>query len=499
MKHNKLFRLLAALLACIVCVAVPMISVAAEEADEPNRALVITNNGDDNPLVRMEALPFNFGFNGGDYHLVAQMNVSDLEAIDSELPANVQLVVKYGCYDSQGKVQTPREVVVLAEFTADTDGWVNLTNADGSHLVIKDFEDDVAIEFVMNNCTGVAMLGDLIIADNTDEIVYSLANDSCFRGISYIRANISNDAEWLWRVAYDVTKASVTVLNNVIYDYTPNHVLTLNIPAVGDDDIWPQGNAYMILDFGTAGATMFPAANGPYTLRGMMKVENFADNDKYPDRLAEFSIGNEHYTGNTFGWVPIRHANGTSYTFNGESGWWDRLMFSWGATGQLSIADLQILDKEGNVVYSFATDASLSEGQIPFWTTQAPYYFWAWDGVSNTNTTKGWYEFSVADEMTTHTAADYELIVVDEEYVPFTPEEESSSAPEDESSSTPEDESSSTPEEESSSVVEEESSSVIEEEPSSEPSPDTGVTGGAALLTALLASAAAALCCKKKD
>ena len=80
-----------------------------------------------------------------------------------------------------------------------------------------------------------------------------------------------------------------------------------------------------------------------------------------------------------------------------------------------------MLDKNGNVVYSFETDTDLVDGNnytahtSPTTTGgKAGLYLWA-----SAFTTKFTYRYSVADTLTTHTPDDYKIRTFDETYTPY--------------------------------------------------------------------------------
>ncbi|MHB8962168.1 MAG: LPXTG cell wall anchor domain-containing protein [Saccharofermentanales bacterium] len=420
MKKKSFAKFLTVILAIIVLAMMAVPSVMAEEVTLPNRSITIHNTDDAAPLIRFDALDFHLGSNGGPYHFLAKVNVTGFAKVDSEADAAFKLVVKYGNWTEEGAFKLPDSQEVLASITADTAGWINLTNEDGSHIELDAIgaDSDIMLEFVMENCSGTAAIGDMIIADSEDEIVYSLANDPHFTGISVFNRKFNNSADFLWEPAFTSASTHISVENLETYDYTPNYVLTMDIPTKQAEEI-TQGNAYAIVDFGDGSGTIFPTAKGPFTFRGMMKAEDIAPNVDFPDRavLASFSVsgnGIQSYDGDTGGWIPLLQPDGTPIVKQAGSGWYSALMVSWGCTGKMAVADLEILDKDGNVVYSFATDTNLVEGIIPWRTSVSIFHLWAWDF----NTT-GSYIYSIADSLTTHTAEDYMLKTVEETYEPY--------------------------------------------------------------------------------
>ncbi len=175
----------------------------------------------------------------------------------------------------------------------------------------------------------------------------------------------------------------------------------------------------------------------------MVKVEDFAKNTSQlnaeaiargqnPAFLMGTPFGRYHgLTGNTDGWVPFLKGDGTPFTFTydevagaGKSGWYAQFWCSWGATGKYSLADFEVLDKDGNVVYSFAGDTSLTNGYSAkpgVSPTAEGVYLWANDYVGVSNDTRIDYRYSIAETLTDHTADDYKIRTFDETYTPMSP------------------------------------------------------------------------------
>lgn len=458
MKWRRMKRTLAILSSVALMGSFTAFSAAAEEPEvyTPNRAFVIENESASTVSLSLTAMPNQLGAEdepNGPYHLWARMNIDGLEAIDDSQAASISVSAKYGYYPAGGdKMQYRTEE--LCSWTADTDGWVDMTLPDGHHLTLESLDPlqndeencDVTVEITVSNAKGTFQIADLVIADKTDEIVYSLANDPCFSGITDFSRKQSTELNFLWSPAISGGDATIGVETaKVKPDYVPNYVLTLDIPANQEGEaMHPEDHAYIYLNLNAPPTTVFTTEGNPYTLRGMVKVENFAretsehdDNAITRSQNPAFMMGNSAgsywhgLTGNTDGWIPLLKGDGTPFTFNYDSSTsWYRFWGSWGCTGQYSLADLEVLDKDGNVVYSFETDTDLTDGAVFNAAHKEPtntggksgLLLWS-DGFDSAYS----YRYDVADEITEHTEEDYAIPVFEETYVPY--EEEGGDEP----------------------------------------------------------------------
>ena len=454
MKLHRLKRTVAILACVFVLGGIAAIGAGAEDAAyAPNRSLTISNVSASTAALRMSVLPRNIGAldaPNGPYHVWARMNIENLEAINTGTDAEVSLAVKYGYFPAGGSDMVYK-TVNLRTWTADTDGFVDMVTEDGPHFAIDAIdasqEDDVycefILEFTMTNAKGDFTVADLVIADKDDEIVYSLANDPCFSGITDFSRKQSSEPGFMWAPVISGGDASIRVDTAGENTYVPNYVLTMDIPAnvEGETSAYPESFGYLHLNINNPPSTAFTAEKSPYTLRGMVKVEDFAKNTSQlnaeaiargqnPAFLMGTPFGRYHgLTGNTDGWVPFLKGDGTPFTFTydevagaGKSGWYAQFWCSWGATGKYSLADFEVLDKDGNVVYSFAGDTSLTNGYSAkpgVSPTAEGVYLWANDYVGVSNDTRIDYRYSIAETLTDHTADDYKIRTFDETYTPY--------------------------------------------------------------------------------
>ena len=114
-------------------------------------------------------------------------------------------------------------------------------------------------------------------------------------------------------------------------------------------------------------------AGETYTLTGRMKVDITGEVANTAGERANANLGGPgfslHY-GTTGGWVAITKDDGTPITFEGTAADNEQRLtwLMWYANGSLSLADIEITDSEGNVVYSMATDPALQENKtIGMW------------------------------------------------------------------------------------------------------------------------------------
>ena len=103
------------------------------------------------------------------------------------------------------------------------------------------------------------------------------------------------------------------------------------------------------------------------TLKGYYKIEDYAVVN--PDQNPGVLIKGANVGGNTDGWVVFEQ----TYT-TGDSNWFG--FEFWYATGKMSVAEITMTDADGKVIYDFATDANLPEGDItaPYGTQKGMWY-----------------------------------------------------------------------------------------------------------------------------
>lgn len=422
MEIQGIRKLMAILLLVSVVVSFSAISAYAQTEYTPNRSITITNVSEANPTLRFSVLPSDLEENGP-YHMFAKMKIENYELINSSNEGAVTINMKYGNYDDNGVLKASDKQTNI-KWTANTNGWADMTLPDGHHIALDDFDTDLIIEFSMTNVKGSFTFADFIIADKDNQIVYSLANDVGLSGVTNLGGSVSGYCYWVSSINKAITAITVESKG---YDYTPNNVLSIDIPHTfpteGESTALnnPESNAYAILDLGNA---IFPAENGPYTLRGMFKVENFnittfADHQWIADNACFIieDAGIRPLRGNTDGWIPLVKLDGTPYSFNPQSMSlkWVTFMGSWGTTGVMSIADLEVLDKDGNVAYSFAADTTLAEGNIAWRTTFCQDAIMCWAYFTGLGT----YRYEASETPVEHTDEDYQLNTFDETYTPF--------------------------------------------------------------------------------
>ncbi|MEG1886805.1 MAG: hypothetical protein RR177_01650 [Oscillospiraceae bacterium] len=411
-------KTLAMLLAMIMVVCLASVGASAADTYTPNRSMTVRSVSAQNPIVQMEMIPFNMGENGGPYHLFGKVKIENFQIIDTAKPAAASIVAYYGNRDSSNNLKDPDKTDILRSWTADTNGWIDMTLEDGRHMELNNFEDDVILRFSMENAKGSFTFADFIIADKTNAIVYSLANDSQFCGITSYWSRLGIDHLW---TPYNINNADafVDVQSNIKYEYTPNNIMKLSIPANGAG-VSPIVNGYVSTRF----STTLAAEKAPFTLRGMMKIENFAVNtsDLNFAKQARFFTGHDMgrvFCGDTDGWVPMLKPNGEQYTIASALDF-QSIFGSWGSTGDFSLADLEVLDNDGKVVYSFKDDTTTTVGRHALASTLEYLHLWyGFNGGSD-----GFYEYSKAQTPVDHTAAEYTLKTVSETYTPYKEKEE---------------------------------------------------------------------------
>ena len=238
--------------------------------------------------------------------------------------------------------------------TADTDGWVDIKDADGNYLSLDmsnvEFMDGIAV--ALSSANGEFAIADLRIVDKDNNIVYSLANDTYLYGLSDLtkvktqyKAFIDDDfndaglgyAGWKFD---GKGKFNVLTKND---EYVPNKVLTMIV----DEEHKAENPAIIFCN--AYAPELFE--NGPYTITGKLRVDRMDRMDAAKTPTVGMDGKNYNVTN---GWISFADVLGETPSFSHNSGahW---ALISYYAYATVSVADVVIYDKDGEKVFDMAT------------------------------------------------------------------------------------------------------------------------------------------------
>ncbi len=359
----------------------------------PNRSVSVVSTTDENPTMRMY-LMYDYYMLDGPYYLVGKVKVDGLTAQSGADEAKSYIEFAYSYTDS----------VEVAAYTEDTNGWIDLKGNDGKLISFDNLSEettgDMELVFGTKGAAGTFSVADLKIVDAAGNIVYSMANDATLYGKGDIRKCSKSLCIWdAWDVDTNNPTSQFPIRTRGDAEYIPNNVLSIDVPEgskTNNPIIFMSTNNELF----TAGET--------YTLTGRMKVDITGEVANTAGERANANLGGPgfslHY-GTTGGWVAITKDDGTPITFEGTAADNEQRLtwLMWYANGSLSLADIEITDSEGNVVYSMATDPALQENKtIGMWEGSAllrPAAFGVVDQLS--------FGIKVNANPVQHTAADY--------------------------------------------------------------------------------------------
>lgn len=280
--------------------------------------------------------PYKLTAADGPYALVGKMKLTGFEGEKAVISVNNQ------------------EKITL---TADTDGWVDIKDASGNYLLVdlNDVEYMITLGFGLVGATGDFAVADLRLVDQDNTIVYSLANDTFLYGLTDLskamtqyKAIIDDEFEPTFRdyAGWEKGQDSVgdfTLLTKT-EEYIPNKVLTLVVDEdhVAQNPILMYCNAYDPQELW---------ANGPYTITGKMRIDRFDRMDS--SQTPSVSFAGKRY-GKTDGWISLADQFGDVYSFEQAYNTAHMGFSIYYTYATVSIADIVIYDKDGNVVFDMA-------------------------------------------------------------------------------------------------------------------------------------------------
>ena len=328
--------------------AIPDMTAADANGYAPNRAFGIISTVDANPYVTWAV--WGDDFVGADkYYIFANVQVSGFQPFEDATDAACSISLLAGSYSA-----------VLGTWTADTNGWVALEDANGvpfSFEKLATIDDSVVLTFETKNAAANFMVADLIIADCNGNIIYSLANDKLL--------DLENDMRYTTSTAWDAKPFVANPDGPSLFpirtkghaEYVPNVSLSIAPKA------WTPGHTPENSIIIRTNAAPFVAGE-TYTIRGKILVDAQEGFQLNANPRADFTshtlgpIGSASIC-DTDGWVSLVYPNGDPIIFKGTEGL-DYVKFNLYMThGILGLADIVIYDSQGNAVYDMSKDEGL--------------------------------------------------------------------------------------------------------------------------------------------
>lgn len=180
------------------------------------RTIGIHNEQDTNPHLKL-TLPKSAVSANGPFYVYGKIKLERAVGIGTQ---NVRAYVNMSM---NGGAQT-----TVMTLTANTDGWVNLHNADGTPLKFNSVPSK-SLEFLigLDKTSGDLTLSNLVVVNSKNVVCYSLANDPYLNGVGDLRT--TGLSKW---TRHSNTKYTTTypIFTQDPDNYVPKKVLSLSQP-----------------------------------------------------------------------------------------------------------------------------------------------------------------------------------------------------------------------------------------------------------------------------
>ncbi len=197
--------------------------------------------------------------------------------------------------------------LTIATLTADTDGWISLNELHGKNFDMK--KENASIVFKMTNMTGKLTIADLVVADSTGKILYSMANDTTLYGVGDIK-NV-DDTYCKWSAVYD-SGVTYPIITRGDARYVPNRILKVVVNSGytgGDASLLIGENQF------ADGVTYYVTGRIRTNVTGKTSAANVSSNSS---NVSVSGAGDtKHYGVPNGEWVALTNADGTPLTFIG--------------------------------------------------------------------------------------------------------------------------------------------------------------------------------------
>ena len=321
---------------------VPNLITADPNGYTPNRAFAIVKGVHTGPKASYAVFAdeTNYAVAGNKYYVFLKYAAQDLNGDEAVISINGTTV---------------------KTLTADSAAWETLLDENGKPYSFEavEVDDIVSIVFqVKGNGTGIFAVADFIIADQTGKIVYSLANDKTM----HMEGDLRYVTNGYWKgdpYVAELEGPTLFPIQTKVETYEPTAYISLT-----QDDKQRDSSAEAFLFLRTNNALF--TAGQKYTIKGMIYVDIDAGyggwgnaSMSWGDSTGAAQIDGGYMLGTNGAWFPFVYADGSDVTFMGttDEDWLKINLFK--TYGTIALADIQILDAEGNVVYDMTTDEEL--------------------------------------------------------------------------------------------------------------------------------------------
>lgn len=302
--------------------------------------------------------------------------------------------------------QSPVESKHANRLTESCDGWVNLKGSDGNPITFNNLSEFSRVAFGMKGMSGTLTVADMIIVNAAGEIVYSTANDPHLFGFGDLRraqyhCTWSCSVEPIKYIGY--ADATWPVRTRDVTNYIPNRVVSIDVPQQYDQEV-----AKLIID---PKLSVF-ATGKAYTLTGRIRVnlKGLSATNTLPSYAKLYGLGLTCDYMTTGEWIPIVDEHNEPTVFYG--GQKDDISFSLvNGYGTLELADIKIVDANGNVIYDMCVDPAF-EKDVTYPAHVGLGGIWkpfTWEGEPSAHPFT--VNIKVNPILQTHTQADYQVPV----------------------------------------------------------------------------------------
>jgi len=350
-----------------------------------NRTIGIHNETDAKPYLKLSVPKSEVSANGP-FYVYGRIKLERAVGIGSN---PVRAFVNMGINGSGDKT--------VMTLTANTDGWANLHNEDGSPLKF-DSVPSKSLDFLfgMDNTSGELAVADLVIVNSKNIVCYSLANDPYINGIGNV-PSIQGSYHW-WEACGRNSKNTTYPIVTRSDNYVPKRMISIH-----QDNDKNAGEACVAL-YKSALRDAKGTGEGWYYLTGRVRInvtgytelcEKVAgewptgmlldisgdydhDNNEATPEVGPYvsadklQAGVFHYKSGC--WSPILTQDANYFKFyisnNCERSGEDYIKFTlWAAKGTYDIADIRVYKMNGSTpnpdsdtpVYNMETDDSVTK------------------------------------------------------------------------------------------------------------------------------------------
>ena len=325
--------------------------------NESRRTIGIHNEVDTNPHLKL-TVPKSMVSANGPFYVYGKIKLERAVSLSSDK----NRVRAYVNMSMNGGAQT-----TVMSLTANTNGWVNLHNEDGTPLKFNSVPSK-SLDFLigLDKTSGDLILSNIVIVNSKGVVCYSLANDPYFNGAGDLRATTLSKWTRHGNSNYTTTYPIVTQDPD---NYVPKKVLSLSQPnyeSHGEPflalyksalrDKSGAGYYYITGRFRTSGIIRAELCDkyGDTPTAMFLDVHGYYDHDNdpaTPDYYSTYPAGTttakDTFFANSGCWSPLLDLTGNYMKFyvpadcerTGE----DYIKFTlWGAQGNFDLADIRV-------------------------------------------------------------------------------------------------------------------------------------------------------------